>query len=231
MATGSVTSDRAAPPSAGALTSEEEDPWAPDSSHASPGKGRRKGGKGRSREFGDGSSRERSGGNAETDDWENASSILESAPSSAEGPPRMSRVRKKWRGGPPPAAPQLHATFDNVYKVQKMYTKWCWQVDAWKLRVRHYKPFAEATLDLVDAISGDGALMLEKVPLSELHSPDGVDKVVEIMKVFDEVALHSIVHVFESWETIRRTEGYTLRKFIGDFLDLERECKANGLEV
>ena len=141
MATGSVTSDRAAP-SVGALTSEEEDPWAPHSSHAPPGKGRRKGGKGRSRESVERSSRERSGGTAETDDWENASSILESAPSSAEGPQCMSRVRKKWRGGPLPAAPHLHATFDNVYKVPKMSTQWCRQVDAWKLRVRHCKPFA-----------------------------------------------------------------------------------------
>ena len=131
----------------------------------------------------------------------------------------------------PPAAPQLNATFDNVYKIPKMYTKWCRQVEAWKLRVRHYKPFAEATLDLVDAVSGYGALMLEKVPLSELHTPAGVDKVVDMMKVFDEVALHSIGNVLESWETIRRTEGCTLSKFIGDFLDLERECKAKGLEV
>ena len=224
--------DGRAVPGRGTPTDDEYYEEDPDWSHAPPsGKRRRKGAaKGRSRES-ERSSRHRSGETEETAEWEHASSLLESAPSSAEGPQRFSRVRKKWRGGPPPPAPPLHATYDNVYKVPKMYTKWCRQIDAWKLRVRHYKPFAEATLDLVDAITGDGALILEKVPLSELHTPGGVDKVVEMMKVFDEVALLSIGNILESWETVRRTEGVTLSKFIGDFLDLERECKQKGLEV
>ena len=51
------------------------------------------------------------------------------------------------------------------------------------------------------------------------------------MKVFDEVAIHSVGDVLESWETLRRTDGVTLSKFIGLFLDLESQCKAKGLEV
>ena len=100
----------------------------------------------------------------DTMSWDHASSVQESALESAIGPNRTTRIRKTWRGGPPPAAPALDATFDNVYKVPKLYTKWVRRVEAWQLRVRHYKPFAEAALDLADVITGDGALMIEKFP-------------------------------------------------------------------
>ena len=104
---------------------------------------------------------------------------------------RTTRIRKKWRGGAAPYPPTLDATFDNVYKVPKLYSRWCRQVDAWKLRVRHYKPLAEATLDLVDAITGDGATMLEKIPLTDLYKSNGIEQVVTLTKAFDEVAIHS----------------------------------------
>ena len=194
-------------------------------------KGRRPGRSARDREARDFSAETFGDEEYSTMSWNNASSVEESAPESAFGPNRSTRVRKKWRGGPPPAAPPLDATFDNVYKVPKLYSKWVRRVDAWKLRVRHYKPFAEAALDLADAITGDGALMIEKIPLDELYIPGGIDKIVSMMKVFDEVAIHSVGDVLENWETLRRSDGVTLSKFIGLFLDLESQCKAKGLEV
>ena len=68
----------------------------------------------------------------------------ETAPASADGRPRRGdRVRKKWRGGAPPAPPVLEAYHDNVYKVPKMYTRWTRSVEAWEARVRHYKPLSD----------------------------------------------------------------------------------------
>ena len=71
----------------------------------------------------------------------------------------------------------------------------------------------------------------EACPRREIYIPGGVDKIVEIMKAFDEVAIHSIGDVLESWETVRRSEGVTVSKFIGQFLDLESQCKAKDLVV
>ena len=127
--------------------------------------------------------------------------------------------------------PSLEASYDNVYKVPKLYARWCRRVSAWKLRVRHYKPLAEATLDLVDAISADGALMLERVPLEDLYVPNGIEKVVKMMSAFDEAAIHSTGDILEAWETIRRQEGVNLSKFLGQFLDLESQCSLKGLVV
>ena len=164
---------------------------------------------------------------AEHDD--DGSSVV--PPSSAEGPRRTTRVKKRWRGGPPPPAPELAAYHDNVYRQPRMYQRWLRAVEMWKLRVRHYKPLAEAALDLLDAVKGDGALILEKISVERLYKPSGIELIIREMRVFDEVKVHRTGDILEQWESFRRADGVGLSKFIGQFLELESQCKERDLDV
>ena len=61
----------------------------------------------------------------------------------------------RWRGGPPPHAPQ----FDGNKKVEKRcYEIWVKKVELWKLRVKHFMPMEEAGIALFEAVNGAAAV-------------------------------------------------------------------------
>ena len=62
--------------------------------------------------------------------------------------------------------------FTDVYTKPEFYLRWVRKVAMWEVRVRHYKPLAEAALDLADVITGDAAPLIETIPWQELNRED-----------------------------------------------------------
>eukprot|EP00974_Lingulodinium_polyedra_P119899 11172931-Lingulodinium_polyedra.AAC.1 len=66
------------------------------------------------------------------------------------------------------------------------------KVEMWSVRVKHYKPMAEAALDLADAITGDAAPIVEDIPWQEINREDGVHRMLDALKVFDEQTVYHV---------------------------------------
>ena len=140
-------------------------------------------------------------------------------------------TRKKWRGGAAPAAPVLDITYENAMRFPKAYRRWVRAVEAWKIRVKHYLPLAEAALMLAEACRGDAALELEHVELSRLNQKDGIEHIVEKLAVFDEDRIQHTGRLMDNYDTVRRQPGMTVMKYTSLFLQAERDMEQAGIRV
>ena len=101
-------------------------------------------------------------------------------------------------------------------------------VAAWKLRVRHYKPMAEAALDLMDAVKGEGQKEFDYVDLErDIFTENGVQYVIDAMKIFDQERMLRLGDVLGDYEHLRRTPGELIDKYHRRF----RECEAAMRDV
>ena len=176
-------------------------------------------------------------GSPAAQDWGGDDEQPEGSASSAE-PPSSAGVRRnrrgerrRWRGGPPPNPPAFHALFSDVYQKPQFYQKWVRKVQMWKVRVRHYKPLAEAALDLSDAITGDAAPIVEEIPWRDLNREDGIECILETLKVFDEQTVYHVGDLMEQYDQFLRHRGETLLAMIARFEQLEQKCRAAHLDL
>ena len=124
------------------------------------------------------------------------------------------------------------ADFSKMYRVPDYFADWKEDVESWKIRVRHYKPLGEAALDLRSAIqSAYGKRLIKHLTVARLNQPDGIDLIVDALKVFDEQPTITMEDLMEEYETFQRQQGMTLHKFITNFEDLEARCSRQKLNV
>ena len=111
--------------------------------------------------------------------------------------------------------------FTDVYTKPELYQKWTRRVEMWRVRVRHYKPLAEAALDLADVITGDAAPLVENIPWQEINREDGIDRILAALKVLDEQKVYHIGELMEKYDQFRRIKDETLLAMIIRFEQLE----------
>ena len=161
---------------------------------------------------------------------EEAEDVSSAEPSDSIEPPasageRRNRrgERRRWRGGKPPSPPPFHAMFTDVYQKPQFFQKWVRKVEMWSVRVRHYKPMAEAALDLADAISGDAAPIVEDITWREINREDGIQRIFIAFSVFDEQAVYHVGDLMDQYDQFLRQRGETLLAMVARFEQLEQQ--------
>ena len=121
--------------------------------------------------------------------------------------------------------------FTDVYTKPEFYLRWVRKVQMWEVRVRHYKPLAEAALDLADVITGDAAPLIENIPWREINREDGIKRITDTLKVFDEQTVYQLGELMFQYEQFRRRQGETLFAMVARFEQLELRCSRASLDL
>jgi len=121
--------------------------------------------------------------------------------------------------------------FTDIYHQPQFYRKWVRRVEMWERRVRHYKPLGEAALDLAEVITGDAAPIIEDIDWHDLDRQDGVQRIVEALKVFDEQTVYHVGDLMEQYDQFLRHRGETLLAMVARFEQLEMRCRNGQLDL
>jgi hypothetical protein len=162
---------------------------------------------------------------------EDASSWSRNSPNSSSGRRPRRGDRNRWRGGPPPLPPKWDHTWEDIGKTPKIYQTWLIDVEAWRLRAKHYRPLAELALDLRDVIRGDGRALIEDLPLASVYSELGIELLMKTLAVFDRKKIVNAGELMHRYGTIKRLVGEVIGKFNGRFLSIEADMRSAKLPV
>ncbi|CAK0827160.1 unnamed protein product [Prorocentrum cordatum] len=127
--------------------------------------------------------------------------------------PRGPAPGVRWRGGAPPAAP----TFSGDRRADpRCWEHWRDAVAAWKFRVKHNLPLAEAALQLRDAeIISD--------PPMTWATQGGIERLVEVMRSpFGEEEIFHTGDLLAACERIKRSHGEKLHAYCTRYVRVER---------
>eukprot|EP00971_Amphidinium_carterae_P286932 5696385-Amphidinium_carterae.1 len=92
---------------------------------------------------------------------------------------------KKFRSGVPPQAPTLSLSFHQCAKDPHALRQWKMKVQAWELRASQHVPPEELGSLLIEALSGDPALLCQDLPLAELYTVRGVQRILDQLAPLD----------------------------------------------
>eukprot|EP00971_Amphidinium_carterae_P343148 6482740-Amphidinium_carterae.1 len=150
-------------------------------------------------------------------------------PVSALPLPTASDGTKRFRSGAPPAAPPLSLTFQQCAHDPHALRQWKRKVKAWELRASQHVPQEELALLLVEALSGDPALLCQDLPLSELYTPYGVQRIIDQLLPLEQQRVHSFQQAMRAYEQLKRAPAEATRAYHARFLSCEQQLLRLGL--
>eukprot|EP00971_Amphidinium_carterae_P264540 5247810-Amphidinium_carterae.2 len=123
--------------------------------------------------------------------------------------PTTSEGAKKFRSGAPPPAPPLTLTFQQCSHEPHSLRQWKRKVQAWELRATQYVPTEELGLLLLEALHGDSALLCQDLPLTELYTVNGVQRIMDQLLPLEQQRVHSFQQSMRAYVAIRTVEACT----------------------
>eukprot|EP00971_Amphidinium_carterae_P132783 2629815-Amphidinium_carterae.1 len=106
----------------------------------------------------------------------------------------------KWRGGQPPPPPALSLSFAQAAAEPHSFRQWIRRVQAWQIRVKQWAPPEEHALMLLEVITGDPAMVLQEESIDRLHKADGVQHLLQRLRVLEEQPVQSVGGAMKEYE-------------------------------
>eukprot|EP00971_Amphidinium_carterae_P351005 6491850-Amphidinium_carterae.1 len=138
-------------------------------------------------------------------------------------PPRL-------RSGQPPAAPPLDISFARAMNEPLLFRQWERKVASWRLRATQWLPEPELALVLVEALSGDAAVLTQDIALGDLYCPGGVDILLDHLAPLRQPRVTNYQQSMKTYESLRRRAGETTKSFHARFLSAEHQLARLGLQ-
>eukprot|EP00971_Amphidinium_carterae_P002782 54823-Amphidinium_carterae.1 len=109
------------------------------------------------------------------------------------------------------------------------FRQWARRVQAWQIRVKQWAPPDEHALMLLEVITGDPAMVLQEESIDRLNQTDGLQHLLQRLKVLEEKPVQSVGGARKEYDNIRRGPDELLRAFIARFLKVEQRMSRVGL--
>eukprot|EP00971_Amphidinium_carterae_P181685 3604632-Amphidinium_carterae.1 len=144
--------------------------------------------------------------------------------------PTASDGTKKYRSGAPPQAPtDLSLSFHQCAQEPHSLRQWKRKVTAWELRASQHVPPEELGLLLIEALSGDPALLCQDLPIAELYTVHGVQRILDQLAPLEQQRVRSFQQAMRAYEQLRRGPSEATRAFHARFMTCEQQLLRLGL--